>query len=77
MVFDFYWFLLPYKNQIVCQTHLRLQSYKKYFKYTISLCKIHNINKHAIKKREDYSSRLAQIYSYGSSQKHCKDTKNN
>ena len=34
----------------MCQTRLQLQSYKKYFKYTMMLCKIHNINKHAIKK---------------------------
>ena len=26
---------MPIKNQIACQTHLQLQSYKKYFKYTI------------------------------------------
>lgn len=36
----------------MCQTRLQLQSYKKYFKYTILLCKIHNMNKHAIKKSE-------------------------
>ena len=34
----------------MCQTHLRLQSYKKYFKYTIPLCKIYILNKYFTKK---------------------------
>lgn len=36
----------------MCQTRFVLQSYKKYLKYTILLCKIYNMNKYAIKKSE-------------------------
>ena len=60
----------------MCQTRLQLQSYKKYLKYTMLLCKIHIINKHAIKKarRLPLSPRFNIFLWLTLNQ--CKDTKN-
>ena len=54
-----------------------LQRYKKYLKYTILLCKIHNINIHAIKKARRLLLSLGFLYFYGSKLNQRKDTKNN
>lgn len=39
----------------MCQTRLQLQSYKKYLKYTMILCKIYIHNKYFTKKSEKVS----------------------
>ena len=36
----------------MCQTRLRIQSYKKYLKYTTILCKMCIVNKYLTKKSE-------------------------
>lgn len=60
----------------MCQTRLQLQSYKKYFKYTTSMCEIHNMNKYAIKKARKLPLSLCANLSYRLTLNQCKDTKN-
>lgn len=60
----------------MCQTRLQLQSYKKYFKYTILLCKIHNMNKHAIKKSEKIAPLALRKFILWLTLNQCKVTKN-
>lgn len=54
-----------------------VQSYKKYFKYTITLCKIYITNKHCIKKARQHVPRNSLITKFGSFLNLRKDTKNN